>query len=150
MTRKKGERDVLTSVFNLIDAVVELYLGRIIEPFVKVHEKFYSSLNVALRRVLDDNDVPAWFTANWITYARTLCVVPTLYLIANGWYVVASIICVAVDFGDFLDGVVARYWSDVANGNKNKKKSMSDESDSKDDKRRAASPASSDDDSFGK
>jgi len=137
---------VLASAFNLVDAVVELYLGKVIEPFVKTHEKFYSALNKVLRKILDDNHVPLWFTANWITYARTLLVVPTLYLIANGWCLVASIICLCVDFGDFLDGVVARYWVDE--NNKKKAAEESSSSDSKD--KRAPSPANSDDDSFGK
>lgn len=57
----------------------------------------------------------------------------------------ASIICIGVDFGDFLDGVVARYWVDDK-----KAKAALEASKEKDKKKRADSPAAnSDDDSFG-
>jgi len=133
---------ILCSVFGVVDAVVEMYLGRFIRPFVAVHETFYSGLNKVLRKLLDDApSVPVWFTANFITYFRTLLVIPTLMLLAYRYNLVAAIICIAVDFGDFLDGVVARYWVDI---NKQKQEAGKDKGPS-----RSNSPANSDDDSFG-
>jgi hypothetical protein len=136
--------DLLTTVFDLVDAVVELYLGSIIKPFLKLHETFYAKLNQCLRALLDDNKkhIPPWFTANWITYARTIFVIPTLLLLAWGHTILPAIIVIAVDFGDFLDGVVARYWIDIR---KEEAKALESK-----DKSRTSSPTNSDHDSFGK
>jgi hypothetical protein len=139
-----NKRDLVSTVFDLVDGVVELYLGSIIKPFLKIHETFYISLNSVLRSLLDDHkkDIPVWFTANFITYARTFLVIPTLLLLAWGHTVLPAIIVISVDFGDFLDGVVARYWIDV-------RKEEAKAAESKD-KSRSASPTNSDHESFGK
>lgn len=133
--------DILSTVFELIDAVVEIYLGSVVKPFVKFHESFYSALNVVLRKLLDENAIPEWFTANFVTYFRTILVIPTVLLLAWEYWVMAAVICIIVDLGDFLDGVVARYWVDM-------RKKRATEGESKD-KHRSTSPTNSDDDSFG-
>jgi hypothetical protein len=97
-TNKKSQQDLLwTSAFHLIDTFVELYLSSVIKPFVSLHEVFYSGLNNVLRKCLDDNQsrIPAWFTANFITYFRTALVLPTAGLASSS---VASLDC---DFGGF-------------------------------------------------
>jgi hypothetical protein len=144
MTAHNKRADLLATVLDLVDGVVELYLGSIIKPFLKIHETFYTSLNSVLRSLLDDHkkDIPVWFTANFITYARTFLVIPTLLLLAWGHTVLPAIIVILVDFGDFLDGVVARYWIDV-------RKEEAKAAESKD-KSRSASPTNSDHESFGK
>jgi len=141
MTAAKS-KDLLTTAFDLVDAVVEIYLRSVIKPFLSLHETFYSSLNQVLRKLLDDYErhIPVWFTANFITYVRTILVLPTLLLLAWGHTILPAIIIVSVDFGDFLDGVVARYWVDV-------RKKQAAAADSKD--KRSASPTGSDHDSFG-
>jgi hypothetical protein len=142
-----GGRMVTSSVFQLVDAIVELYLGSVVQPFVKVHEKFYAALNVVLRKALDDNarSIPPWFTANFITYLRTALVLPTLLLLAWECNVATSIVVLAVDFGDFLDGVVARFWVDE----KKKGPPASEAAASSKKKGGEASPTNSDDESFG-
>lgn len=107
--------DTILKLFALIDSLVELYLKTVIKPLLTFHEKFYSALNKALRNVLDDNraKIPDWFTANWITYARTILVVPTILVLSWGYTFLPSFLVIFVDFGDFLDGVVARFWVDV-------------------------------------
>jgi len=141
--RDKKKGDLVSTVFDLIDGVVEIYLGSVVKPFVKFHEKFYSALNLVLRKVLDDNKnvIPTWFTANFITYFRTIIVVPTILLLAWEYNIYAAILCIAVDFGDFLDGVVARFWVDV-------KKEQEAEAKGKDKVGRSPSPENSDDESF--
>jgi|Transcript_17966 phosphatidylglycerophosphate synthase len=131
--------ELFKSIFDVINAVVEMYLGSVIKPFLTLHEQFYSKMNSTLRQVLDDNNVPVWFTANFITYARTALVVPTVLLLSWGHTVLPSLLVLLVDFGDFLDGVVARYWVDM-------KKKKEDEGTSKDSK--SPSPVGSDDDSY--
>jgi hypothetical protein len=134
--------DLLHKVFEVIDGVVELYLGSIIKPFLSYHELFYSAMNKALRSALDANrpNIGDWFTANFITYLRTIFVVPTLLLMAWGHTLLPSVIVIAVDFGDFLDGVVARFWVDV-------KKEREEALTSKN--KASSSPTNSDDESFG-
>jgi hypothetical protein len=138
------KKDLVSTVIDLVDVVVEIYLSSIIKPFLKIHERFYASLNSVLRGLLDDHkkSIPVWFTANFITYARTVLVFPTIVLLAWGHTVLPAIVVVLVDFGDFLDGVVARYWVDV-------RKEDAAAAESKD-KSRSASPTNSDNDSFGK
>eukprot|EP00558_Chaetoceros_sp_UNC1202_P007434 CAMPEP_0197253822 /NCGR_PEP_ID=MMETSP1429-20130617/66413_1 /TAXON_ID=49237 /ORGANISM="Chaetoceros sp., Strain UNC1202" /LENGTH=388 /DNA_ID=CAMNT_0042716625 /DNA_START=117 /DNA_END=1283 /DNA_ORIENTATION=- len=102
--------DIIVDIVNLL---VELYLAHVIKPFLSFHEKFYKKLNAVLRTILDNAEsVPKWFTANSITYARTWMIIPCLVLLVKGFTVLPCLIVLAVDFGDFLDGVVARYWVD--------------------------------------
>jgi hypothetical protein len=110
-----SDKDLLRTVLELVDVIVELYLGNIIKPFLTLHEKFYSALNSTLRSLLENNKdkIPDWFTANWITYARTALVVPCVLLLSWGHTLLPSFVVILVDFGDFLDGVVARYWIDT-------------------------------------
>ena len=128
-------QDLIRTVFDLLDAVVELYLKSVIAPFLTLHEKFYAGLNKCLRQVLDKNEIPTWFTANFITYGRTLLVYPTILLLSSGYQMLPAMLVIFVDFGDFLDGVVARYWVDQDKGKEVKES-------------RSASPTS-DKDSFG-
>eukprot|EP00429_Kryptoperidinium_foliaceum_P002677 CAMPEP_0176022536 /NCGR_PEP_ID=MMETSP0120_2-20121206/10972_1 /TAXON_ID=160619 /ORGANISM="Kryptoperidinium foliaceum, Strain CCMP 1326" /LENGTH=404 /DNA_ID=CAMNT_0017355677 /DNA_START=73 /DNA_END=1287 /DNA_ORIENTATION=- len=135
--------EIALKLFALVDSIVELYLGTVIKPFLKFHEAFYSALNKTLRKLLDDNKskIGDWFTANFITYARTVLVIPTLLLLAWGHTILPSLIVILVDFGDFLDGVVARYWVDI------KKEREKDEAAKDKGSSRPTSPTS-DDDSF--
>jgi len=109
-----NKKNVIQPVFNTINSLVEFYMKCVIKPAVVFHEIFYSWLNVTIWNCLDASSdyIPEWFTANFITYARTLFVIPCLFLLAHGYHVLPSIIVISVDFGDFLDGVVARYWVD--------------------------------------
>lgn len=132
--------DTIIKLFALIDSVVELYLGTFIKPFLSLHETFYDALNKTLRKLLDDNrgTIPDWFTANFITYARTVLVVPTLLVLAWDYTFLPSFLVIFVDFGDFLDGVVARFWIDIRNEIEEK---LSE-------KEKAPSPTNSDDESY--
>jgi hypothetical protein len=107
-----------------------------------IHERFYSALNRTLRDLLDNHHVPEWLTANAITYFRTFMVIPMLLLLVGRYYIVGAMLVIAADFGDFLDGVVARYWVDA------KKESAVDDTAASKEKR-AVSPVTSDDGSFG-
>lgn len=132
--------DTFYKFFALIDSIVELYLGTIIKPFLKLHETFYSTLNKTLRKTLDEHrsSIPGWFTANWITYARTVLVVPTLLVLSWGYIFLPSFLVLFVDFGDFLDGVVARFWVDI-------RKEITDKLSEKE---KAPSASNSDDESY--
>ena len=134
--------DTIFKLFALVDSLVELYLRSVIKPFLTLHEKFYAAMNKTLRKFLDDNraTIPEWFTANWITYARTVLVVPTILMLSWGYTILPSFIVLFVDFGDFLDGVVARFWVDVRREIEEK---LSE-------KEKAPSPTNSDDESYGK
>ena len=134
--------DLILKLLALVDSIVELYLAKAVKPFLKFHEKFYDALNTQLRKILDENKakVPDWFTANFITYLRTVLVVPTLLFLAWGYTLLPCLIVILVDFGDFLDGVVARFWVDV-------KKEREEELLAK--KSDTPSPSQSDDESFG-
>jgi len=112
MKKAPTDIDPRAIAFELIDSFVQAYLLKFVSPFLKQHEKFYSKLNTVLRSSIDKRKPPKWFTANFITYARTILIVPCLLLLAKKFNLLASITVIAVDFGDFLDGVVARYWVD--------------------------------------
>jgi hypothetical protein len=71
--------------------------------------------------------------ANFITYLRTALIIPTLCMLSWRWWVPASLTIILVDFGDFLDGVVARYWVDKKKEEKAKKDAAKDKVDSDDD-----------------
>lgn len=112
--RKESKSTLLLDLFGILNAIVELYLTSIIKPFLTLHEKFYKQLNAVIRSFLDTHSeqIPEWFTANFITYARTVLVIPCVMMLVNNWLVIPSLMVLLVDFGDFLDGVVARYWVD--------------------------------------
>lgn len=139
--------DTITQVLDAVDTGVELYLGQFIKPFLTLHEKFYTELNKTLRGLLDKNKakIPNWFTANFITYLRTIFVIPTLVLLVEGHALLPSLIVILVDFGDFLDGVVARFWVDVK-----KEREEAEAAKDKKNPNSTSSPASSDDESFGR
>jgi hypothetical protein len=111
-TRNDNNNAFMTEVFSILNAIVEIYLTTAIKPFLTLHEKFYCKLNAVIRSTLDENSdkIPEWFTANFITYFRTVLVIPCVMLLVNGWVLTSSFFVIFVDFGDFLDGVVARYW----------------------------------------
>lgn len=111
----------LQAIFAVIDTIVEIYLRTVIRPFLEFHDIFYAALNRFCRSQLDAHHVPAWFTANFITYFRTALVIPTILVLSWSWWPVASAAIIFVDFGDFLDGVVARYWVDKRAESKAKK-----------------------------
>lgn len=97
-----------------VGRIIEMYLQKVVSPLLRLHDKFYFKLNKVLRAVHDkyDEKIPLWYTANLITYARTTLIVPCLQLLSWGYVWIPSLIVLVVDFGDFLDGVVARYWVD--------------------------------------
>jgi hypothetical protein len=141
-----SDKALLRTVLDLVDVIVELYLGNIIKPFLTLHEKFYSALNSTLRSVLDNNrdKIPDWFTANWITYSRTLLVIPCVLMLSWGHTFLPCFIVILVDFGDFFDGVVARFWIDIK---KEREEALFKKGDKP--RSRSVSPVNSDDDSFG-
>jgi hypothetical protein len=149
--------DTIHKFFSLIDSIVELYLGKIIKPFLSYHEIFYAAMNKTLRGLLDANKskIADWFTANFITYVRTVFVIPTLLLLAWGHTLLPSFIVILVDFGDFLDGVVARFWVDIKKDIKLDIKKVGEEAEApatskdKDKVSSPPSPTNSDDESFG-
>lgn len=108
----KKPSSITTVLFELLNSTIELYLTNFISPFLTYHAKFYSQLNFFLRSLLDEYGIPVWCTANFITYGRTWLIIPCLILLAKGYNAIAFSIVVFVDFCDFLDGVVARYWVD--------------------------------------
>jgi CDP-alcohol phosphatidyltransferase len=139
--------DLLTRAFHLVDSIVELYLSTVIQPFLKFHEIFYNQLNVILRKLMDDNKakIPDWCTANFITYARTVLVIPCLIFLSWNWYLLPCLIVLLVDFGDFLDGVAARFWIDV----QKERQEVLDKKDDRKSSSRPKSPVASSESSFG-
>lgn len=109
------EKSIIFILFDIFNYFIEVYLTHIIKPFLTLHETFYSWLNATIRSILDDKSehIPTWFSANFITYIRTIFVVPCVLLMVNGHVLLPSLIVILVDFGDFLDGVVARFWVDI-------------------------------------
>ena len=112
---------LVETLFSVTNALVEAYLSLIIAPMLVLHEQFYSSLNTRLKAIVqrlhEQGKMPVWFTANFVTYARTVLIVPTLVMMSFqsfSGFVAASFVIVLVDFGDFLDGVLARYWTSVS------------------------------------
>lgn len=112
MTKAPSHIDPIAIVLEIIDNSIQFYLLTFVSPFLKYHEKFYSRFNVILRDFIEKLKPPKWFTANFITYARTVLVIPCVLCMAWGYVWTAAMIVLLVDFGDFLDGVVARYWVD--------------------------------------
>lgn len=113
--RNNNKRNSFKSIIDIVNIVVEFYLTKVIRPALVLHDNFYDRLNIGIRASLDgcSDFIPKWFTANFITYARTVLLIPCLTLLAQGYHVLPSAIVVLVNFGDYLDGVVARFWVDI-------------------------------------
>jgi len=111
----RNNRTRFIPLFDIINKFVEFYLTGVIKPALILHEIFYSWLSIAIRTLLDgcSNYIPTWFTANFITYARTVLVIPCITLLALGYQILPSTIVILVNSGDYLDGVVARFWVDI-------------------------------------
>ncbi len=90
---------------------LDLVLPLIVTPLIEHHEAFYGWLNVSINNVLEKRGLPRWCSANFVTFARTALIVPTLYLWGYNWSLVPALLVLLNDFLDFLDGVIARYWN---------------------------------------
>ena len=111
---------LVQSFIDLLDVLVELYLGSFIKPFLLLHvhvhtDEVYANFNAFIRGFFDDNKkyVPEWLTANFIAYARAVLLIPTIMLLAGGQLVLPALLIILVHFAGFLDGVVARFWVDA-------------------------------------
>jgi hypothetical protein len=151
MTRltEKHHKNLSTTVMELIDGIVELYLQAAIQPFVQsVHEPIYDAWNRVMHRFLNSKYtlmIVECCTATktttewkfWIPYVRTALVLPLLVLLSLRHTVVPSILVLIVHgLGSLLHGVVDRYdWIDPETKTTEKK--------------RSESPTNSDDGSFG-
>lgn len=147
---------LLTQTLDLLDRATDLYLGFVFQPNVVKHydEAFSGIVDPALRSILHDHKfkIPPWFTANNITYTRTILVLPWLLLVAHGHAILPCILVILVDFGDVLDGIVARFWMDFKLEQDEEEKDNAMETSSKDNDSTPScspSPSHSDDESFG-
>ena len=142
-----GHEDLVTTVFDLIHVVVELYLTAVIRPFMALHEVIYSgALIKTLQQLLHDHKsrIPAWLTANSVAYSRVAAVLPVLVFLSWGHALLPVSLTVLFHMGGFLHGAVASFWEDV------KKESEAAANEKKDDdSSRPTSPIPTDNDSFG-
>lgn len=108
-------------VLRTSHAVIAFFLGSTVLPFLPmqfildavlpVHDVWYTWLNRTMHQVLERHPPPRFLTANFVTYARTLLIVPCLHLWSQGWALVPALLVLLVDMGDLLDGVLARWWA---------------------------------------
>ena len=106
---------LLQSVIELLDVLVELYLGFFVKQLLRLDHDVRSKLNEILRRVLDDKkkNIPQWLTADFIAYARALMVIPTILLLVWDQLVLSALLVILVDLAGLLNCVVARFWVDA-------------------------------------
>ena len=106
---------LLQSVIDLLDVLVELFLGFFVKPLVRLDNEVRVNMNEFLRKILDDNkrNIPQWLTAEFVAYARALLVIPTILLLAWDQFVLSAVLVVLVDLAGVLHCVVARFWVDA-------------------------------------
>ena len=111
----KCVEELILTVLSLVSGVIEIYLVSVIKPFIKFREIFYNALNQGLRSGLEKhkNKIPEWFSVKVITLCRTASVVPTVILLTWKHTLIPSITVFAANFGEFLDGVVGRFWVEM-------------------------------------
>ena len=122
----KASTNPIKPLLDLVDVFVELFLSHVISPFLVFHERVDRAVNCTLRQVLDSYPIPTWVTANFISYARAALVIPTLILLAWKHTLLPAILVMAVNCGDFLDGVVTRHWLDAIQKQTEKKNDVTD------------------------
>jgi hypothetical protein len=122
----KASTNPIKPLLDLVDVFVELFLSHVISPFLVFHERFDHAVNCTLRQVIDSHPIPTWVTANFISYARTSLVIPTLILLAWKHTLLPAILVIAVNCGDVLDGVVTRHWLDAMQKKTEKKNDVTD------------------------
>ena len=91
--------------------VFEAYLSLVIGPALHFHDAVYGLINRGFRGALERWGLPRVVTANFVTYARTLLLIPTIACLGFGMEVFPAFLVILADLGDFFDGVVARYWA---------------------------------------
>jgi hypothetical protein len=113
LSEKHRPKNLSTTVMELIDGIVELYLQAAIQPFVmSMHEPFYDAWNRMMRRFLDNQKytmmIPescsgwcatATTTATWnfwIPFVRTTLILPVLVLLSLRHTVVPAIFVLIV------------------------------------------------------
>lgn len=134
---------LIQSVIDLLDVLVDLYLGSLVKPFLRFHDEFSSDMNKLLRSILDDNKdiIPDWLTGNASAYLRVFLVFPTILFLAWGQLVIPFLFVVMVDLLGLLGFVVAKFWVDA-------KRDHAEDVVREDDRPTSKSFTSSDDDSM--
>ena len=134
---------LIQSVIDLLDVLVDLYLGSLVEPFLRFHDEFSANMNKLLRSILDDNkdSIPDWLTGNVSAYLRVLLIFPTILFLAWGQLVITFLFVVMVDLLGLLGSVVAKFWLDA-------KRDHAEDTIREDDRPTSKSLTPSDDDSM--
>lgn len=106
---------LIHSVIDLLDVLVDLYLGTLVRPFLRFHDDFHANINKMLRRVLDDNrdKMPHWLTSNASANVRLLLVFPTILFLAWGNVVFPMLFVFTAHFMGLLDSVLSKFWADA-------------------------------------
>jgi hypothetical protein len=106
---------LVQSVIDLLDVLVELYLGFFVKPLLRLDHEVRATLNEFLRGILDDykKNIPHWLTADFIAYARALLVIPTILLLVWDQFMLSALLVILVDLAGLLHCVVARFWVDA-------------------------------------
>lgn len=95
---------------NCFSNLSKLFFSYIIlmDLIVNLHIKFYNEINLMIEPILERYSDGQYMTPNYVTYFRTLLVIPAIILIYYEQYIIGSLLIVLNDFLDFFDGVVAR------------------------------------------
>ena len=101
---------LIQSVSDLLDVLVELYVGSLIGPVLQLHDDFQAQIQLIVRNIVDSNlsRVPEWLTPSMIANARAVLVFPTILLLSWGQYLIPSILVLAVEFMGLLDAVLVK------------------------------------------
>jgi hypothetical protein len=134
---------LVQSVIDLLDVLVDLYLGSLVKPFLRFHDEFSANMNTLLRSILDDNKdrIPDWLTGNVSAYLRVFLVFPTILFLAWGQLVIPFLFVVMVAALGLLGSVVADFWVDA-------RRDHAEDAIREDDRPTSKSLAPSDDDSM--
>lgn len=130
---------LIHSFIGLLDVMAELYLGSIFRPLLLIHEEISSKINNLLRKILNENPIPDWLTANLIAYSRAILVIPTILLLAWGQLMLPAVFVLVPKLCSVFHQVVFTYWIDV-------KKAREEEANEV--RPTSKSPATSDDDDY--
>jgi hypothetical protein len=133
------QKDLLKTLIDLLDGIVEVFLSAAVKPLLSFHTAFDDGLDQILRQLVSDHQekIPKRVGFKTVAYARVFLALPTIIFLSWGHFLTPALLVIVVHLAAYLERAIADLRSDSAN-------------DSGDESQHGLASGSAEEDSFGK
>ena len=111
----KNQKDLLKTLVDLLDGLVEVCLAGVIEPLLILHGKIDHTTDRILGQILESQKgkLPRWILQQGtLTHARIALALPMIVLLSWEWCILAALLVVVVLSVSFWERALAEICSD--------------------------------------